>query len=222
MKAVNLIPAEEATGRRGGSGIATYALLAALAALVAMSAVYTLAGRAVESKKTEVAAVSAQADTAEARAKSLQTYADFTNLRASRVETVKQLAKSRFDWSNALNEVARTIPSGAWVTSLRATTNPSVAVDGSADPLRASLTVPAIEVAGCARAQDQVAQTVVALRGVAGVQRVSLSSSSTQPTGGGGADSPGTGCGTGPKFSLTIFYQAPEASTNAVSGGTTP
>jgi Tfp pilus assembly protein PilN len=221
MKAVNLIPAEQATTRREGSGVATYALLGALALLVALSTVYTLAGRSVQSKKSELATVSAQADAAEARAKSLQTYADFSNLRASRVETVQQLAKSRFDWPNALNEVARTIPAGAWVTSLRATTNPTVAVDGTADTLRGSLAVPAIEAAGCARTHDQVAQTVVALRGIAGVQRVSLSSSTKQGAGAGAGTSE-AGCGSGPKFSLTIFYKAPEASTTAVSGGTTP
>jgi Tfp pilus assembly protein PilN len=223
MKAVNLIPAEEAASSGRKPAFATCALLVALALLVAMSAVYTLAGRAVQQKRSDVAAVSAQADAAESRAKSLQTYADFANLRSSRAETVKKLATSRFDWSVGLREVARTLPSGTWVTSLRATTNPSVPVDGSADSLRTSMAVPAIEAAGCARTQDLVARMIVALRGIAGVQRVSLSSSTTQVAAAGGDASSATqGCGSGPKFSLTIFYKALEASTTAVSGGTTP
>jgi Tfp pilus assembly protein PilN len=223
MKAVNLIPAEEAASGGRKPVFATYAVLAALALLVAMSAVYTLAGRAVQQKRSDVAAVTAQADAAEARAKSLQIYADFATLRSARVDTVRALAKSRFDWSGALHEVARTLPSGTWVTSLRATTNPSVAVDGSADPLRGSMAVPAIEAAGCAPTQDRVARTIVALRGIAGVQRVSLSTSTKQGAAtGGDSSSASAGCGTGLKFSLTVFYKAPEASTTAVSGGTTP
>jgi Tfp pilus assembly protein PilN len=228
MKAVNLIPADETVGgRTSGSGVGVYALLVALALLVAMSALYTLAGRSVQSKQAQLSSVTAAADATEAKAASLKDYAAFSDLRKARVETVKNIAGSRFDWASSLHEVARTLPAGTWITSLRATVNPSVAVEGTADSLRASLAVPAIEMVGCSPDHTGVAATVSALRRISGVQRVSLSdsqaagdSASAQPD-----SSTSAGCGTKPQFSLTVFFEAPAAtttSTTTASGGTTP
>ena len=95
----------------------------------------------------------------EAKTGDLKTYTEFADLSQKRAQTVRQLADSRFDWPHALREVARTIPSSAWITSLRATVSQNVTVDGTADPLRASIAAPAIEVAGCARTQADVART---------------------------------------------------------------
>jgi Tfp pilus assembly protein PilN len=232
MKAVNLIPAEEATRSSGRPGIGVYALLGALAILVALSALYTVAGRSVSQKRGELAAVTAQADATEAKAKGLQTYAEFSNMRKARVETVQNLADSRFDWAPAFREVARTLPNGSWVTALRATVAPTVSVEGTTDKLRAAVAAPAIEAAGCADGQAGVARTLVALRTMAGVQRVSLSNSAkpTEQAGGTTDSAPASGsegCGSRTKFSLTIFFEAPAASTAssataAATGGTTP
>ena len=63
---------------------------------------------------------------AEAKAASLTSYTKFASIRAKRVETVSQLAASRFDWAHALREVSRVLPENAWLTSLTATTSPSV------------------------------------------------------------------------------------------------
>jgi Tfp pilus assembly protein PilN len=231
MKAVNLIPAESAA-RSGRSPVAVYALLGVLAMLVVMSAAYTLVGRSVETKRGELAAVTAQAQSTEAKAGQYKRYSDFKALRESRVETVKNLADSRFDWSDAMHEVARTLPRGSWITSLRATVDPSAQVDGTTDQLRAAIPSPAIELTGCASNQQAVAGVVTALRGMSGVQRVALSSSEKKDdaqSGSAAADSAGanTGCGTRPTFSLTVFYTAPAGSTAAAttataSGGTTP
>jgi Tfp pilus assembly protein PilN len=224
MKAVNLIPVESSTGS-GRSPVAVYALLGVLAMLVVMSAAYTLVGRSVDSKRGELAAVSAQADSTEAQAGQYKRYADFKKLRESRVETVKNVAKARFDWSGAMHEVARTIPSGSWITSLRATVDPSAQVDGATDPLRAAIPSPAIELTGCAPSQKGVAGVVTSLRAITGVQRVSLSSSqktADSQSGSGASDSAGSsdGCGTQPTFSLTVFFTAPAGST-AATGATT-
>jgi Tfp pilus assembly protein PilN len=230
MKAVNLIPADESTGRSGRSGVAVYGVLGVLALLVALSALYTLAGKSEQDKRQALAALTAQADATEAKATRLKTYAQYSDARKARVETVRSLADSRFDWSQALSEVGRTLPAGTWVKSLRATVNPSVTVDGTPDVLRSALAVPAIEATGCASTQANVARAIVALRAMAGVQRVSLSDSKKASSGAGGnADSAAAGsdsCGSGPKFSMTIFFEAPAASTaastSAASGGTTP
>ncbi len=227
MKAVNLIPADDAAGGKGRSGAGAYAVIGVLAVLVVMSAAYALVGRSVSTKRGELSATTAQADSAEAQAAKLKTYSEFSQLRQSREETVKKLVDGRFDWAGAFREVSRTIPSGSWVMSLRATTTASAGVDGTTDPLRSAIPAPAIEMAGCANTQAGVARTVTSLRGIAGVQRVTLSSSQKMGRGdsGSASDSAGqaTGCGTRPQFSLTIFYKTTDTSAApATSGGTTP
>jgi Tfp pilus assembly protein PilN len=234
MKAVNLIPADSASAGAGRSPVPVYALLGVLALLVVMSAAYTLAGRSVDSRRGELASVTAEAQSAEARAAGLEKYSQFSKLRQSRVETVRKLVDGRFDWAQAFREVARTMPSGSWLTSLRATVNPAAGVDGSPDQLRSAIPAPAVELAGCARSQEGVARTVASLRGISGVQRVTLSTSQKMADAdahSSASDSAGssTGCGSDPQFSLTIFFTASAAasastaaSTPAASGGTTP
>jgi Tfp pilus assembly protein PilN len=240
MKAVNLIPADSATGH-SRSPVGVYVLLGVLALLVVMSATYTLVGRSVDSKRGELAAVTAGAQSAEAKAARLKPYTEFSTLRTSREETVKKLVDSRFDWAQALQSVARTLPSGTWVTSMRATVDPSAAVDGTTDQLRAAIPAPAIELAGCAGSQKGVARTVSSLRGISGVQRVTLSSSQeqadTDTANSSASDSAGatTGCGAHPQFSLSIFFAksagaasssspspSSTATASATPGATTP
>ena len=228
MKAVNLIPVEEAAGGGGRSGVGAYALIGVLALLVVMSTAYALVGRSLNAKRGELSTTTAQADSAEAQAAKLKTYSEFSQLRQSREETVKKLVDGRFDWAGALREVSRTVPSGSWATSLRATVTAAATVDGTTDPLRGAIPAPAIEMAGCANSQAGVARTVTSLRGIAGVQRVTLSSShktGAGAAGNAGADSAGasTGCGARAQFSLTIFYKTTDTSAApATSGGTTP
>ncbi len=224
MKAVNLIPAESAAGS-GRSPVGVYALLGVLALLVAMSATYTLAGRSVDTKRGDLAAVTARAQSTESKATQYKRYTVFSQLRQSRVETVKKLAASRFDWAGAMHEVARTMPTGSWVSSIRATVDPSAQVAGTADPLRAAIPSPAIELAGCAKTQQGVAGVVAALRGITGVQRVTLSSSLKQEAAAGGSaldsSGPQQGCGSSPQFSLTVFFAAPAGSTTTAATAAT-
>jgi Tfp pilus assembly protein PilN len=227
MRAVNLIPADDSVGRSGGkTGIAPYAVIGALALLLVMSSLYVLAARSVQGKQRELADVTAQAQAAETRAASLKSFSDYANMRKARVETVQSLATSRYDWAHALHEVARTLPTGTWITSLRATVSPTVSVDGTPDSLRGSLPVPAIELAGCATSHAGVAETMASLRRMSGVQRVSLTDSQKAASGAvGTATAEGaTGCGTHPQFSLTVFLEptANAAASSTATGGTTP
>jgi Tfp pilus assembly protein PilN len=224
MKAVNLIPADGASVSGGKSGIASYALLGGLAVLVVVSALYTLAGRSVDRERANLAAVTSQAEAAEKAAASYKQYTETADTRKSRVETVKNIADTRFDWSGSLHEVARTLPSGVWVTSMRATASPAVNVGGATDPLRGGLAAPAVELSACAKTQDKVAIALASLRQISGVQRVSLSKSATpdDASGGGQSDSASqsNGCGSGPAFSATVFYEA-DAATPATTAGAT-
>jgi Tfp pilus assembly protein PilN len=236
VRAVNLIPVEDRRGPRGGgagSGVGSYIVLGVLAAVVAMSAAYTLANRSISDRRTELDSVQAQVDTAQAQVQRYASYTGFSALRQKRSETVRSLAASRFDWSHALHELARTIPSNAWLTSLKGTVMPGVAIEGaSSDPLRASLQKPAIEVVGCTTTQADVARVISSLRRIDGVERVSLSSSqrleSSASSGSNTADGSDGDCRNGnarfPQFSMTLFFATPNSPTGAqtASGGATP
>jgi Tfp pilus assembly protein PilN len=226
MKAVNLIPAEERRSSGAGAGLTSYILLAVLALVVAVGAAFTLVNRNLSDRRKELADVQARVQTANNEAQALKAYTAFTTFREQRSETVRSLATSRFDWAHALHEVARTIPSDAWLTAMRASVTPSTAVEGGvADPLRGSIQSPAIEIVGCTTSQDKVAAVISSLRRADGVQRISLSSSERLDAGGAAAAGSGSGgdCRNGntrfPKFSMTLFFTAP---TPTASQGKTP
>jgi hypothetical protein len=219
MRAVNLIPAEERRGGGGGgSGIGSYVVLGVLAIIVAASAAFTLSNRTISDHRHELAEVQARAQASADEAAALGGYTTFSSLRQKRSETVRSLASSRFDWSRALHEIARTIPADAWLTSMRGTVSPSATVDGGAsDPLRSALPAPAIELVGCTTTQDKVASVISSLRRVNGVQRVSLSASAKTDADASAAVSSSSGgdsdCRHGsshfPQFSMTLFFATP-------------
>lgn len=215
MRAVNLIPTDERRGSGTGSGLTSYILLAVLALVVAVGAAFTVVNRNLSDRRKELADVQQRIQTAQNEAQALKAYTTFTTVREQRSETVRSLATSRFDWAHALHEVARTMPSNAWLTSMRATVTPATAVEGGvADPLRGSVQAPAIEIVGCTTSQHKVAGVISSLRRADGVQRISLSSSERlDAAGSGAATSAGGDCRNGdarfPKFSMTLFFTAP-------------
>jgi Tfp pilus assembly protein PilN len=236
MKAVNLIPVEDRRGLRGGgsgSGVASYIVLGVLAAVVVMSAAYTLTNRSLSDRHAQLESVQSQVENAQAQVQRYSSYTGFTALRQKRTETVRSLAASRFDWSHALHELARTIPSNAWLTSLKGTVTPGISIDGGGtDPLRGSLPNPALEVVGCTTSQADVAKVISSLRRVDGVERLSLSSSQKldQGASGGSTGDSGDGgdCRYGnahyPQFSMTLFFATPTtpSGAHAASATTTP
>jgi Tfp pilus assembly protein PilN len=235
MRAVNLIPVEDRRGLRGGgsgSGVASYIVLGVLAAVVAISAAYTLANRSVADHRAQLASLQSQVETAQAQAQRYSSYTGFTALRQKRTETVRSLAASRFDWSHTLHELARTIPSNAWLTSLKGTVTPGISIEGgNDDPLRASLPNPALEIVGCTTSQADVAKVISSLRRVDGVERVSLSSSQKldQATANGSSGGSDGDCRNGdahyPQFSMTLFFATPKTTPSGAqtaSATTTP
>lgn len=228
MRAVNLIPGDQRRGVSRGSGFGSYIILGVLALVIAMGAATALATRSISDGRTELTDVRARLKASADEAQALQAYTGFAALRQKRDGTVRSLANSRFDWSHALHEVARTMPSNAWLTGLRATVTPSSSVDGGvSDPLRGSVQAPAIEIVGCTTSQANVAGVISGLRRADGVQRVSLSSSERLETGaaaksdtaGGSSDDCRNGNRRFPKFSVTVFFTAP---TQTTTQGSTP
>jgi Tfp pilus assembly protein PilN len=187
MKAVNLVPAEERrSGSAGGrSSAAAYAVLGALAVLVVMVAAWTLTGKQVNDRKSQLAAVEQQAGAAEAQASKLSAYSSFSDLRKKRAETVASIARSRFDWSHVMHEVARVIPSNAHLLSLSGSVSPTApAPDGGgvALQLRGTNPGPAVDIVGCAPGQANVSRMMSRLRLIDGVQHVTLAESAKPDT----------------------------------------
>jgi Tfp pilus assembly protein PilN len=214
MKAVNLLPEGARRAAKAGGGTASYVVLGVLGVVLLMVTAITLSGKQVAGKEAELERTRTQATAAEARAGTLTRYTAFADLREKRVQTVTSLAQSRFDWSQTLHEISRTIPAGTSLLSLKGTVQPGVTVEGDSDPLRSALPVPAIELRGCTRTQTAVATMMASMRRIEGVQRVSLSSSEKSDD----ASSDG-GCGPSqPAFSMTVFFNAVTAPTAPGAG----
>ena len=221
MKAVNLLPADlRSAGSSGASGspLASYAVLGALAVLVVLATTWSLSARQVNDRRAEVARLDAEAADAEAKAASLSGFEQTVAVAKSRRKAVADVAKARVDWAAALQEVSRTLPENAWLTSAAATTAPGVSVEGTGNPLRAGTPSPAIEIVGCTRKQDEVARLMARLRAMDGVEKVGLSQSqkTDAKVSGGTATSSDGDCRMGssqyPQFNMVLFLRPPAGS----------
>src|SRR5215204_6340277 len=187
MRAVNLLPTElrgaaptapsARPERERVEGIGAYVVLGAMALCVAMLAVYVMANNTVKQKQADLTDVTAQADSATQSAAKLKPYADFEATAQARVETVRGLAAARFDWEQALRDLARAVPGDVKLQSLNGDMGLPGTTGTGGDPLRGSIQAPAISLGGCAPSQTGVARLMARLRAVDGVTRVSLSKS---------------------------------------------
>jgi Tfp pilus assembly protein PilN len=225
MKAVNLLPPElrgtpktaAAAPAVGGDGTGAFVVLGVLAALVVAFAGYVLTNNTVAERKSELAAATQQQEAAARATAQLKPYADFETLVNARVQTVTDLATSRFDWEMALRDLSRALPSDVTLTSLKGTVS-STASGGGGNSMRGAIDVPAVELAGCSRSQTTVARLMARLRNVDGVTRVSLSKSdkdtvvnSSRAPVSGGAISPACGKGNPPAFEVVAFFEGKAA-----------
>jgi len=212
VRAVNLIPADASRGDRArvtlGDGLAAYVVLAVLALLVAMTGAWAMTKGRLSETRAEVARVAAEAGAAEAKATALKPYIEFAALRTARIETVGGLLDARIDWSRHLRDLGRVIPQDVSVTSLVGTASATSKVEGggSGQSMRGTAAGPAIDLVGCARTQAQVADLLIDLRAIDGVELVSLASSEKSDA----TALNETECRASdqmPQFSLTIAYR---------------
>jgi Tfp pilus assembly protein PilN len=232
MKAVNLLPPEGRARRISIPGAATtpggaprslaaYGVLAALATGVLLAGGWAVTNRQLHDGHADLARSEAAAQAAEAKVTALKPYTDFASLSQSRVDTLNELIKGRFDWSAGLHEVARVVPKDVDLISLVGTVSPNAKVQGAGGTsLRSALPVPAIDLIGCANTQSDVARLLARLRAIDGVQRVTLSSSE-KSDGSGGGDSDCRTTAQMPQFQVTVFFQAQDGIVPATAA-TTP
>jgi Tfp pilus assembly protein PilN len=220
MRAVNLVPAElRGAGGPSRSGGAVYVLLAGLAAAVICVVAVTLLGREVAERETVAVALEADAQRAETRAAAVSRYERLAAETAGKVARIRKVADGRVDWSKPLAELAGFIGDEVYFDSLSATVSPGASAGGEANPLRAAVASPALEVRGCARDHAAVARLIARLRAMDDVTRVSLSDSKrAEPEGPGAAPAPASSTDAGEEgadctavadrpatFSLVVF-----------------
>ena len=188
-------------------------------------AAYVLAGNTVKNRQAELAAATAKSAAVTQQVASLKPYADFESVANARVQTVTDLANSRFDWEQALRDLSRAVPKDVTIASFKGDLSGGTAGGG----IRGAITAPAITLAGCTYSQTKVAALMARLRTIDGVTRVSLTKSDKEATAGGtGGDRTApnaTGyCGKAdvPAFELVVFFEgAAAASTAPAPGGAT-
>jgi Tfp pilus assembly protein PilN len=219
MKAINLLPpdlrgslkrtsSKPSVAADAPAGIGAYVVLGALGACVVALAAYVLTTNTVKDRQAKLEATTAQAAAATQRVAQLKPYADFQAMAETRIQTVKDLASSRFDWEQAMRDVSRAIPADVTLSSLTG----SVSTGSSAgSAIRGAIAAPALELKGCTSGQKQVATLLSRLRNVDGVTRVSLGKSLKPAAAATGAVSSPTegGCGKGrpPAFELVAFFE---------------
>ena len=183
MRPVNLIPPDQRRGEQAPlrAGPAAYVVTAALAATLAGVIALVLIGNTVTERKDEVRTLQVQDAAAAAEAQELAAYTQFRALSEQRVETVRSLADSRFDWERVMRELSLILPGNVWLVNLSASAAPGVSAGGegggSSSGLRASAPGPALELKGCASSQSAVAGFVTSLEDIDGVTRVGVQSS---------------------------------------------
>jgi Tfp pilus assembly protein PilN len=236
VKAVNLLPndlrgaskttAERVTAPEATGGAGPFVILGILAALVAGIAGYVLTQNTVAQSKAELAQVQARRQALAGQAAKLKPYADFDALAKTRVQTVRDLAGSRFDWEQAVRDLARAIPANVTLKTLSGNVSADTGSGGGSGTLRGAIAAPAITITGCTPGQTDVARLMARLRDIEGVTRVSLSKSDAQKY---EADS-GSGseiarrnaapCGTGmrPQFEIVMFFETAPAAVSASPG----
>ena len=191
-------------------------VLGALAVCVVALAAYVLTTNTVKDRQAQLEAVTAQADATREAVNQLKPYADFQAMAETRIQTVKDLASSRFDWEQALRDISRAVPAEVTLQEL----NGTISSDAGGGGLRGAIAAPAIELKGCSSGQTQVATLLSRLRNVDGVTRVSLNKSikpEKSKTIGGGpspiaglADAAGCKGKRPPSFEIVMFFEGAE------------
>jgi Tfp pilus assembly protein PilN len=223
MKAVNLIPADQRRGAGGTAGRAggvVYVIVGGLVALVLMSVLFAVSSSQVNDRKSKLANVTAQAGVVQSQAAALQPYVSFQTLRQTRQSAIVTIASSRFDWSGAMDQIARSLPHDVTLSALTGAppaTN-GVATTPAATPLAGG---PTVALTGCASTHSEVANVLVDLQRIEGVASVSLASSQK-----GSASAAGTSAACpGATFTATVAYGAgapktTDTTTNGVAAAT--
>lgn len=190
MRAVNLIPVEarRGAGAPSRSGGLVYGVLALLGVFAVVAVLYGLSARTVAQREAELDSLNQQVARSETQINALDAYSRFAKLSRDRAATVNQIAGQRFDWGDALRELATVVPSNVELVSITASRGAAAAATGAAG---AEPTVaPQFKLSGCAGSQAAVALLLARLRAIDGVERVHLENAAKAEAGGSASAGP--------------------------------
>lgn len=196
----------------------------AMVTLVAAVVVYlVIVSNQVSSGRERVDALAGALTQAERQAAALKPYHDFATATIARRETVATVVGTRFNWDRTLRQLAKAGPNGVWLTSAKGTLTTTTQVDGGESDgdtasLRAVLSAPALELAGCSTRQHSVPTYMDRLYGLTGVTDVGFSRSERL-----GKSGDGIACGEGSKgvrFSLVAYFEPSPAQVAAAAQAT--
>jgi Tfp pilus assembly protein PilN len=206
------------------SGAGAFIVLGVLAFCVLAMAAYVLTGNTVKDRQAELARATAETAAVSQKATALKPYADFESVVNARVQTVTDLAGSRFDWEQALRDLSRAVPADVTIASIKGDLGGE---DGGGGAIRSAVTAPALTLTGCTYSQTKVAALMARLRTIDGVTRVSLSKSDKEATAADTASADraapsATGyCGKSsvPAFEVIVFFEGHAAASVAPAPG---
>jgi Tfp pilus assembly protein PilN len=226
VRAVNLIPAEErrgAVGLAGRSGGVVYVLVGGLAVLVVLGVIYAFAVQSVAQRKGQLASLTQQVAAVNEQNQQLAPYVSFATISAQQTQQALTLAQQRFDWPDAMAQLALALPSDVTLTSFTAS-------DGAGTGTSATGT-PSFTLDGCASAQGEIPSVLTSLAGIPGVSDVQLQTSTENKRANGkvaakGVEASSGGCPyvsfvVGLSYSSSYTVPAAKASPGSASGAQT-
>jgi Tfp pilus assembly protein PilN len=235
VKAVNLIPSDTPRARSVSTKLAprSPALipLALLAIALVLVTVYVLTENSISDRRVKLAATQNELSAVKAQAARLTQYAQFQQLAQARIQTIRQIATSRFDWDSALSNLSKVVPANTSLQSLLGTVSPDASVNGSAggvptsQSLRAAIDAPAFSMTGCTKSHDDVARLISRLRLIDGVTRVTLADSQKSEAALSAASVAASGPSSGgcaanwPTFDLIVFFRPLPGATSTTGAG---
>ena len=202
MRPVNLLPESDRRRPPGARPGSSYVVLGVLAALVLLTGVYVFIANQATSRADDAALAAGEADRLEAEAAALGGFGSFAAIKQARVQSVRQLAASRFDWERFVRELARVLPAGTWVQGVDAS------VTGELDATATATTAvagPQATITGCAPRQPAVADLMLRLRRMHRVEDVTLGESTREED---GAPATLDSCGRLYQFDVTVSFAA--------------
>lgn len=239
MRPVNLLPEGDRARRPpGDSTSASYIVLGVLGVLLLAVVAFVVTQNQVNSRTSDLARAKQETQEAEQRAARLGAFGEFAAVKETRLQSVRDLAASRFDWERLMRELALVLPEDTWITEASASASGQSEATATAAPSGETPPSggPSLSLTGCAPSQTVVAKVMVRLRNLHRVQDVELGESAEPDREAGGTTGAGTapqtaseptassdGCGQRYKFQTTVtFAPAPVAGPAGEDGDRVP
>lgn len=213
MRAVNLLPPSQRIQRGGARPGSAYAVLGVLAVLLVAVLSYVLTANQVTSKQDELARAEQKTQAAQSQAAALGSFGSFASIKATREQSVTQLAQARLDWERLMRELSRVIPEDVFITKVDAA---AVAAQGATEAAGG----PSLKLSGCAPSHPDVATLMVRLRRLSRAKDVTLTDSAKVESGGAAGAAGGGGsvgdCGRGVAFTVNVAFEPAAAAIERV------